>query len=72
MKFFMPWAEPYIFSPRAVVWASLPSATAIPRRSRSMAHRGITPFHGRFGAFSMHPELYTALGQLMPTERMLS
>ena len=55
MKLFMPWALPKPNSPKAVMWASLASATAMPILSRSIAAKGITPFHGRLGAFSIQP-----------------
>jgi hypothetical protein len=37
-----------------------------------MAAIGTIPFHGRFAAFSIHPETELALGALNPMERMFS
>jgi hypothetical protein len=72
MKFFIPWAQPKVYSPRADTWASFDSPTASPIRSLSMAARGTMPFHGRLAAFSTHPDTELALGELTPIERMVS
>ena len=72
MKFFMPWALPKVYSPKAEICASFESPTANPMRSRSIAAKGTIPFQGRLAAFSIQPETELALGELIPMERMVS
>ena len=55
IKSFMPCAAPYIISPTAAAFASLVNRTGILNLSCNIRAKGIIPFQGRLGAYSILP-----------------
>ena len=71
IKSFIPLAAPYIISPTAAALASLVNFTGSLNLSCTIFAKGMTPFQGRFGAYSIVPVYILPLGAPMPMPLIL-